>query len=268
MNQNYVFDINKNSVIYKSNSKVFCNTGNIVEKKEVILKVLISQNIKNKMVRESRKYFGCSGFVSFTEIFKFKQSDNNIQGDLQNYLTKKINFFEYQLVGPSNEIFVNFKLADKYQGLWFLSQRVLTIKQTKTKFFTSNKYSFFPYNLEFAIFNSKLKFSRSYFRDRFISGKKSHLRFEFFNSKSEPISFSSFQNKLQFNFVKDISKELLIDLPKTSFVSSGNQNVKLLNELRNAQAYLDSNTNIDFVRNLILQYIDAATKNRIIDNRE
>jgi len=80
-------------------------------------------------------------------------------------------------------------------------------------------------------------------------------QYSYFDANKNQISFIEFQKSFTLNGFNFIMDSMLIELPKTKFASLGNQNARLLDELRNAQAWVTSGQ-----ANLVRSYLESLIK--------
>lgn len=92
---------------------------------------------------------------------------------------------------------------------------------------------------------------------------------EYYNEKGIQISLATFQKTFGLNGVNFIMNSMLIELPATQFVNSGNQAARLIEELRNAQNWLIQGgpAQLNLVRNLVEEYLKAAENGLLVDKR-
>ena len=256
MQQNFIEDSAPNITKYSSDKVSTCQLGHTVPAGQTILKIT-KQNSKNiKLEKDITTYTGCSGLESLKEISIKYTSGND----------------SYEFFGPNNiSIFKTIRILGKEQTtsqILLNDQMVFKIIERKKNGYEEVLYKKYPFTVALNYnggdinFNSSQSFNGAY-RLKIYPGK----RIEYYDDSSRLISLSKFQKQIGFRGINYFIDLALNDLPKTKFINSGSSNTKLLEELRNAQTFLISGSNIDYVKNLINQYIKEAVEGNIIDNR-
>lgn len=257
MKQNFIESDTGQVIKYHSNRSENCQLGEVLTPGRTILKIKKQSVIKaNNYEKNITRYYGCKQVESFREIrIKYENDD-----------------LSYEFFGPDNiSLFRTIRKneGDKRVSHFFLNDQVIykVIERKREKYeeVLFKKYPFtvnLNYNGGRINFNSSQAFNSAY-RLKIYPGR----RIEYYDDESKLISFNKFQQNIGFRGVSYFVDLALRDLPKTKFISSGNRNTKMLEELRNAQTFLISGNNIDYVKNLINTYIKAADEGNIIDNR-
>ena len=254
MQQNYVERSFDSTTIYTSNEKVNCQTGATVQPGMPILRIVTdSQLLPYKKTIKS--YYGCSQNLSFREV-----------------LIDSPDEYRYQLFGPKGEsIFHLFTITtnfEKHSEILFTNEKIYLIQQKENSGNQEFFYYKYPFQINFDVFgfnfniNDTRETNGSYFVRKLDNGIV-----EIFSPQRRRISKAEFIKNNSFRGVNFFVDAVLHDLPETKFISSGNRNQKLINELRNAQTFLLSNTNLNYVRNLINEYIKLAEDGDLQDNR-
>lgn len=254
MQQNFVETQNNTVRTFTSQETVSCQSGISVQPGGPILRIVTeSQFLPFK--REIKTYFGCNQSQSFREV-----------------LVDAPNEYRYQLLGPDNlPIFTLIKVFSGNEvrsELQLTDQRIYLIQQRNS----GDLKEFFYFRYPFQINYNRAGFQINVNDNREISGHYLVRQFangplEIFSPQGARVSKAEFIRNNGFRGVSFFVDSILTDLPETKFISSGNQNQRLINELRNAQTFLLSNTNINFVRNLINEYIKLAEEGELQDNR-
>jgi hypothetical protein len=256
MHQNFIEETAPNIIKYTSDKISKCQLGQSVPVGENILKITKQRSKNTKLKKHITTYTGCSGQESFKEISIKYTSGND----------------SYEFIGPDNtSIFKTIRLKDQNQTtsqIFMNDQMVFKIIERKRNGYDEVLYKKYPFTVSLNYnggkinFNSVQSFNGAY-RLKIYPGR----RVEYFDDSSQLISLANFQKQIGFRGINYFIDLALKDLPKTKFINSGNGNTKLLEELRNAQTFLISGSNIDYVKNLINEYIKEAVEGNIIDNR-
>ena len=254
MQQNFVETQNSSVQTFTSQEVVACQSGLTVQPGSPILRVVTESQVipLNRVVKT---YYGCNQSQSFREV----QIDTPEE-------------FRYQLLGPDNlAIFTLLKLRSSTETrseINLTNQRVYLIQERNLGGIEEYFYFRFPFQINYnqagfrININDTNEVSGHYLVRRYTQGL-----LEIFSPQGERISKAEFIKNNGFRGVNFFVDSVLQDLPETKFISSGNQNQNLINELRNAQTFLLSNTNITYGRNLIYEYIKLAEDGELQDNR-
>jgi hypothetical protein len=284
MRQNFIERKTTSGSKFISDKNVSCPLGTKVFKNENLMSLSFSnQYQKNQKTSkfhsyEYRNYYGCNGTIALKEsiiVIADVKHSNSKQDQLA---------IELDLRYKDNYDSVDYKMIDGN------GDQVLRIVTTKTKTVLNSTISIG--NEKYIVISiNKLK-DRSIFRYRFnpILFKinrngfnfemKIPMRFDgyiraevfkngrihYFNPKGIQISLASFLQEFQLDGFNYIMDSLLATVPKTKFFTSGNENARILEELRNAQAWIISGQD-NLVRNLIEGYIKDIKDGLILDKR-
>jgi hypothetical protein len=256
MEQNFIEKTSGNTTKFFSDRIVHCQLGQTVAIGQTILKVTKQQVTNSKLKKDIISYYGCSGQESFKEI-------------TTGYFSGKTS---YELLGPNNiSIFksVREENSGRVLSLFFLNDQLIykVIERKKTKY-DEVLYKKYPFTLNMNYNGGNINFSSNeVFNGAYRLKIFSNKRIEYLDDSSKLTSLVNFQRRIGFRGVNYFVDLALMDLPKTKFISSGSGNTKMLEELRNAQTFLISGSNIEYVKNLINKYIKEAGEGNIIDNR-
>ena len=244
MRQNYI-EYKYNS--FKSANDEYCQSHRVVPKDNPILRVKETYIDSNRIV----KYFTCAGFPTLITL-DYSSEEQKI----------------FSLKNQSGDQIIKIT-DDESQSLFYLGGQ-LYLKIQKRLHSNENVYEYISYPIDIKLHFGKR--TRHITRSRLFEGKYKIIQnkdghYNYRDSNNQLIAYKDFQNTVNIKNLPNIVNALLMDLPKTKFVTSGSQNKEFLKELRNAQGYLLSNSNLEYVKNLIKTYIDEAQKGNILDNR-
>lgn len=277
MDQNFIRDINQGEIRYISNDTTFCLDGTKVEKNQPLMRIIFAPKLEKENYNEVRDYMGCNGRIAFQELIEvqgIKKALHSTEDFYQNKLNlnKLTSFkaFKYSLIDNQGEIVFSFHhqtLDATTKELDFYINNQLLFKRT---IINAQDVIYNSYAIEFSMnrngynfrANSPAKFSRP------ISAKVTKNNVEYYNQMQRRISLADFQKNFILEGFNFIMESLLAYYPKTSFVTSNLQSSKLLSELRDAQTFLINGVQLNLVRNLIEEYIEAVQKGEIVDNRK
>lgn len=254
MQQNFVETRSSSVQTFTSQDVVSCQSGLSVQPGSPILRV-VTENQILPLKREVKTYYGCNQSQSFREI-----------------KIDTLEEFRYQLLGPDNlAIFTLLKLKSPTEirsEIYLTNQRVYLIQERSQGGTEEFFYFRFPFQVNYNQAGFRININdTNEVSGHYLVRQYSQGFLEIFSPQGERISKAEFIRNNGFRGVNFFIDSVLQDLPETKFISSGNQNQNLINELRNAQTFLLSNTNLNYVRNLINEYIKLAEDGELQDNR-
>lgn len=277
MDQNFIRDIAPQEIRYISKEDITCLDGTKVEKNQALMRIIFSQKLKDNKYIETRDYMGCDGKIAFTEYIEANETNEALHS-LEDFYQNKMN------ISKAGE-FANFEytLFDNMQERVFSITHEINSDKTKEMNFILNNQLFFKRNIEedtwvfYQAYPIVFKMSRNGYNfsikssgrfQRPVKARVTPLNVEYYDEDSHRISLASFQELFTINGFNFIMESLLAYYPQTSFVTSNLQSSKLLTELRDAQTFLINGVQLNLVRNLIEEYIEAVQKGEIVDNRK
>lgn len=254
MRQNFIETPRTNTFSYSSDKDITCPNGENVSRGESLLR-LVTQLEEQPLKRTIKTYYGCSQEVAMREM-----------------LIESATEYRYELTGPQNiPIFSLSKIQTSGESLSEIllnNQKIYRIQELKRAQYTEYFYYQNAFKLNFSLNGYNLNFDRRLDNPgKFIMRVFPNGRVEYFDPHGDRISKATFVETFQFRGINYFLDALFQDLPETKFINSGSRNQKLIAELRNAQTFLLSNTNIEYVKNLINEYIKNAQEGELIDNR-
>lgn len=277
MDQNFIRDINQGEISYISNENVTCLDGTDVEKNQPLMRIIFSPKLDGENYHEVRDYMGCNGKIAFQESIEVKGIDkplHSIKDFYQNKLIiskiREYKEFTYSLIDNHGERVFSYhssQISPNHEEMdFYLNNQIFFKRQILNK----ENVTYNSYGINFKMdrngytfsANSNARFSRP------ISARITPTNIEYYNPMQRRVSLAEFQKFFVlegFNFIMD---SLLAYYPKTTFVTSNLQSSKLLQELRDAQTFLINGVQLNLVRNLIEEYIEAVQKGEIVDNRK
>lgn len=282
MKQNFIQRNFESGIYFTSNERVICPLNTTVERNQSLFKI-VSKNEDNsdendqKISSDKRFYYGCAGKLSFFESLTFEgkehistKKEDVFEGKINLKLNQNFNKMTYKMEdGFGSEILrINTVKSDNsFTSTIFLNnQKFIIIKGSKNKV-EKYLYHFFPLNFSL---NRNGYSATNQSSERFMGYmyfiKNSDNQLTYFDSRHNQISFVDFQKKFIINGLDFIMDSVLIELPRTKFASLGNQNARLLDELRNAQAWVTSGQ-ANLVRNYLESLIKSIKEGYITDTR-
>ncbi len=279
--KNFIQDIRNNSATYVSNSDFKCNGKNIPAKEELAFIGLQSDlDEERKVLTEIGTFRGCNKGLEIREEFIYQGEDIK-KTSFKKYLAGKINFslfkydsFKYRMKFSQSDLpFVTFE-SKKMDGGHFVviklyEQRIMTMRVKKLN---DKDYdylvTYYPYEVIRRFYQITVDIEQSTMLVRERDGK-----YFYFSSQLGQISefdFASYFNDIiiqtALGSFSGTVKFALSGFPATQQISAGGQNSRLIDELNLAFVQL-LNRDLERIRVLLLQYIEAAKNNLIIDQR-
>jgi len=255
MDQNFIKEDFGRTIKYFSNKEVRCQNDKVIRAGQEIFKIIKQTFITMDRTKEVINYYGCSKTLFFREIS-----------------TTSKNGSSYELIGANNlKVYRSLKKKTgnvTVTSLYIDNQDFIKITEKSHKNYKEVFYKRFPFFLYMKINGKPFIYNHEFenagdYRLRIYPKN----RIEYYDYSAKPISLGKFQETVQFRGAASFIGAIFLDLPETKYVNSGTNNAKLLGELRNAQTFLISNTNINFVKNLINEYIKEVEDGNIVDNR-
>jgi hypothetical protein len=285
LRQNFIERQFESGTRFFSDTLITCPLGVQVFEKQPLVRYEFQKKAfqeNGKIIsQEFRNLKGCSGEDSLVERFKtiakkeYLSSDQTImKGEFDFTLSSDKESIDYTLFDSKGEAVVRLYTrqegSERFTHYYLGGQELMRISYKKMASRLEVAYRFFSIN--FTMNRNGYRFT-SAIPARFIGAYRALISndgaIEYFDDLYNPISLATFQKKFSLNGVNFILDSLLIELPKTDFVNSGNQSTRLIEELRNAQIWLINGNpaQLNLVRNLVEEYLQAAEKGLLIDQR-
>jgi hypothetical protein len=287
LGKNYIATRGENSLGLKSHMPVVCN-GKVVAAGLELARLSYRSKRNGDELFERGGYVGCNESESFIEEVisigagaKPMEFDLFLKGEREADLTPGVSSRLYRLKnGEGEEIFrslVQKKGDEILSQFYFREQLFLAMNKKLSPNEARVTITYHGFNARYSRGNSNWSMNRGMFPTPNVAIVKGAPHFEevYLNSSGERISLTSFLesfNGLAMESVllttgKIVSAHLT-ELPPTEAVSSGTRSQRILNEMRLILVKLISNTEINFVRLYIQEFIAAIEQGKIIDNRE
>lgn len=288
LRQNFIERKYKQGTRFVSNEIVTCPFGVKVQPLENIVNYSYTQDISKDVQTgkvttiENRTFRGCAKKKTLTERIKvigdksYAASEKDIlQGNLNLTMDNGgREIIDYRMFdSDGNQVMRLYsKINGKYRftNYYFGSDKFMQILYEKKNDKLDIKYRFFPF--DFILNRNGFQFStkvgarsQGYFR-AFVYKSGA---IEYFDDKGVQVSLASFQKNFQINGINFIMNSILIEFPVTDFVNTGGDSARLKEELRNAQTWLigGNPAQLNLVRNLIEEYLQAVDKGLLVDKR-
>ena len=276
MDQNFIRNINDGSITYISRSDELCLDNTLVTKNIPLMRIILSQSYDKGVYQETRSYTGCNGKVVFQETINAKglskpmhTMDDFYKNNMDFSKVREYESFEYSFIdedGGRTYAVVASKNKNIQEMNFILNNQVLMQRIIQDGNWVS--YTSHPINFEMNRNGYTFRTSSSKRFDNQLRAKINKNNIDYYNSKGERISLAAFQKNFAINGADFIMDSFFAYYPKTSFVTSNLQASKMLTELRDAETFLINGVNLDLVRILIREYIEAIERGEIVDNRK
>lgn len=284
LGKNYISTFNKDSVYFTNSDVVVCN--NIKNTPgERLGGISYMYKAGSSDLYEKVQYFGCNQETAlieevttvgtnlapqkFSDIIKGKRSF-----DLKDNETSKIYKIKNELSEEIFTVYIEKKDNAKYVNYFFLGQKVLSMFYDYGANATSVVINYYGYSASYVRKFASWSFDRGFtpFTNR-VYAKKGEL-VQYLDKENTPISLSNFVNMFN-STIMNLTVAKLSDIieyhtyffPMTEATKSGSQNQRFLEELRKAQTRLLTNSELNLVKNLLQEFINAAELGQITDNR-
>jgi hypothetical protein len=284
MRQNFIERKTQDGSRFISDKNVTCPLGVKVLSNDNLMSLSFSNNYKvnseTKKINsyEHRNYSSCDGSLAFREsivvVADKKQRhtrEDQLLGELDLRFNNEFDSVDYRMIDATGEqVIRSFTSKTKNKLISVISignEKYINIsidKELNKKVF---RYRFNPITFkvkrngfEFEM-NIPLRFSGHMKAELFDNG-----RIKYFNPKGIQVSLASFLKEFELNGLDFVMNSVLKSVPKTSFFNTGNANARILEELRNAQAWITTGQD-NLIRNLLEEYIAAVNKGEIVDSR-
>lgn len=286
LGKNYITKVTNQSVTYSSNEAYSCN-GFLNQPGEPLAKIEYSNKTDNKQLIEKTTYTGCNNDVTLVEdvitrgenlsplpMKKVLEGKRTI--DLQDNETYRL----YKLSNVEGDVLFQVLLEKTLKGkainYYFLGQQILSMIYEYQATSTRLSITYFGYSIEYARKHAKWKYNYQFtpYLNVVLASTNKEDPIIYFDSNNNRLSLSGFITSFNEGIMKytistlaEIVQYHTMYFPKTATTQTGAQSQKFLEELRIAQNRLLNNIELNLVRNLLQDYVNAAEKGLIIDNR-
>jgi hypothetical protein len=276
MDQNFIRNIEDGSITYISRSDELCLDNTLVTKNIPLMRIILTQSLEDGVYQETRSYTGCNGKVVFQENIVAKglsapmhTMDDFHKNNMDFSKVREYSAFEYSFLdedGGRTYAVVSRTDNDIQEMNFILNNQVFMQRVIQDTNWIS--YTSFPLDFEMSRNGYRFRTSSTKRFDNQLRAKINKNNVEYYNSKGERIALATFQKNFTVNGADLIMDSFFAYYPKTSFVTSNLQSSKMLTELRDAETFLINGVNLELVRILVRDYIEAIERGEIVDNRK
>ncbi len=286
LGKNYITRIVDQSVSFLSTNPYSCN--GVVNNPNAVLTTLqyFYKKTDTELVEKS-KYTGCNGEISLVEDVVTRGTNLNplkfsdfIRGKRSFDLADGENYRLYQATNSDGEeifkVLIQKNNNSKLVQFFITGQKFLTMNYDYAQDSTRLTLTFYGFNVtyarKYASWNMKMDFTP--YKSTVYVSKNSGNQAVYLDNDGKQISLLNFLNGFT-NQIMNTPIKLLYGIfayhnyyfPETQATQTGAQSQKMLEELRIAQNRLLTNTELNLVKMLLQDYINALEKGLIIDNR-
>lgn len=276
MGQNFVRVVTDSEVYFTSNSETRCQNGKKVPARQKIMSLSFKKSLVGDEYSESRIYRGCGGSIAFQESVQASGANKELhtkkeifEGKMDLDSPEALEALTYELQdGEGNLVFAGY-----FKRIGQGTSTVFKLGNSKFASRTTNKTSAgkkvvlraYPFSFHQHRNGSEIEFNSN--GDGILMALVTDLNTIYYGDDRQRISMAEFQGNFNMGGLDVIMDSMLAELPETKFVTTGTQDAKMLEELRTAQTFLISGTQLNLVRELIEKYIKAVEEGSIVDNR-
>lgn len=288
LSKNYIVHKDGTRASFKSHEAINCLWQN-APAGEVLAKAELSVKRSEGKLNEAAYYTGCKGQLNLKEQIVTTGKDlvplnakDFFRGERSFDLKDNEDSRLYRILAwDDTEIFkmtLRRTTYGKVAEFFIREQRFMNATFTFTEAESRVIYTFYGYNIEYLRKHSKWRMNRnrSSYALKAIAYNREVSPVIFLSSTNELLSSATFQRYFSYSVLQgtvstlsDIIKWHNFIFPTTEFKATGLQNSRFLDELRLTYTRLLNNIEINLIRNLIQEYIQAMENGllKVIDNR-
>lgn len=285
LRQNFIETNYKGGTRFTANSETNCPLKTVVPALSPIVKYeyrLKTQKLNNKTITyENRFLKGCDQSQTLVEKIKvvgnktyFSSNIDILSGNYDFSMTDGKEELDYRMFDGFGEqvirLYSKIENNQRISNFFLGPEKLMQIIYKKMKGKLEVRFRFYPITFAMDRNGSKFKMSIPARYEGYYKGIiYDSGAIEYFNEKGIQISLADFQKRFGLEGVSYIMNSILIELPETKFVNSGNQSARLIEELRNAQNWLIQGgpAQLNLVRNLVEEYLKASQNGLLVDKR-
>jgi hypothetical protein len=284
LGKNYISTLGNNTIIFTSSAAVNCN-GSINQIGERLGSLLYDTKQSAGELSERVVYTGCDSSISLIEDVVTRGRDllplpfsDIIKGKRTLELKDNETYRYYKFSNvEGDEIFsvvMEKKETSKQVNYFYLGQKFLSVNFDYQPDSTRAVFTYYGYSGKYVRKHSTWTTRNEFttFSNTIIAKKNQFVIY--LGDAGNAISLSTFMNTFNSTIIDRPAATLgyIFDyhtyyFPKTESTKTGNQSQRFIDELRVAQNRLLTNTEINLVKNLLKDFINAAELGQIIDNR-
>lgn len=286
LGKNFISQLSDKTIVFTNSSTLYCNGSPIRQGEPVASMQYIFKKNTNELVEKS-VYTGCGNQVSLVEdvvtrggkLEPLKYSDF-IKGKREFDLKDDEFYRLYRVSNSENEeifkVLIEKKEKSKLVDFFILGERFLRLNYDFQEKSTRLTLTYFGYKAKYVRKHAVWEMDNDFlpFNNAVIVTKGLIDQINYLNTSGEPLS----QSEYLFRFNHFVSSgpiariRKILDyhnyyFPMTKVVQTGSVNERLKEELRIAFNRLQNNTELNLVKKLIQDYVEAAENGLIIDNR-
>lgn len=284
LGKNYISTINPDSVYYTDSKAITCN--NVINNPgERLAGIKYLSDKKDNELYEKVIYQGCNRETALVEEVVTKGTNlepakfsDLLKGKRTFDLKDNETFRSYRILNEVSEAVFSVQIEkvgnNKYVNYSILGQKFLSMIYEYTPTATNVVVSYYGYSVNYVrkFWRRNSTMNITNFTNK-IFAKKSEM-VVYLDGDGKAVSLTNFTNTFNdvilqgaLDMITSIIEYHTYYFPETEATKSGNQNQRFLEQLRGAQTRLLTNTEINLVKNLLQEFINAAELGQIVDNR-
>jgi len=286
LGKNYITRVSNQAAIYTSHETVSCN-GIISQPGEPLAKIQYASKQNNQEIIEKGTYSGCNGEVFLVEDVVSRGANLSplpmkdfLEGKRTIDLKDNEVYRLYKLSnGEGEEIFkvlVERTQTGKSINYFFAEQKILSMIYEYKTSSTRLSITYYGYSVNYNFKRSKWRYNYNFtpYSNIVMASTSAEDSVIYLGQNNNRLSLSAFivafnESVMKYTIaaIASIMEDHILFFPKTETTQTGAQSQRFLEELRIAQNRLLNNMELNLVKNLLQEYVNAAEKGLIIDNR-
>lgn len=286
LGKNYITHITDQIVTFTNSETMICNNVSHVVG-EPLAKMQYSFQKNNLEFIEKAIYTGCNGETALVEDVVTKgtaplplPAKDFLAGKRSIDLKDNETYRLYRISNAASEeifkVLIEGTNVGKTANFFILGQKFMSMVYEYQATLTRLTITYYGYNASYKVRNSGWTLNRNFqpYTNVVVAYKGIEDQVVYLDADNNRLSLANFLTWFNEGAIRPTISVLakIIEFhtnffPKTKTTQTGAQSQRLLEELRIAQNRLLNNTELNLVRNLLQEYMNAAEKGLIIDNR-
>ncbi|MFA6236146.1 MAG: hypothetical protein WC635_02370 [Bacteriovorax sp.] len=286
LGKNFITLLSDKTIVFTSNTTIRCN-GNSILAGEPLASMQYNFKKTGAELNEKAVYTGCNGQISLVEDVITRggkltplKYDDFIKGKRTFDLADDEVYKLYRLSNSDNEeifkMLIERNQNSKIVEFYFVGEKFLRMNYDFQESTTRLTLTYFPFKGKYVRKHGTWSFNRSFdaFTNTVLVTKGALAQVNYLNTNGELFSqtdylsrFDKFITSSTLSTIRGILDYHNYYFPETKIVQTGGANERLKEELRLAFNRLQNNTELNLVKKLVQDYIDAVEKGLISDNR-
>lgn len=286
LGKNFITLLSDKTIVFTSNTTVNCNGSNI-PKGEPLATMQYNFKKDAQELVEKAIYTGCRGQISLVEDVITRGETLNplkyedfIKGKRSFDLADDEHYRLYRLSNSDNEeifkMLIEKNQKSKIIELYFVGEKFLRMNYDFQESTTKLTLTYFPFKGRYVRKHARWSFNRNFdpFNNTVVVTKGSVNLVSYLDKYGEQFSQTDYLELYDQKITSGTLNEIrnILDyhnyyFPETKIIQTGSENERLKEELRIAFNRLQNNTELNLVKKLIQDYMEAVEKGLINDER-